>query len=468
MEFHPREYQSYILQRTKELVNTSLNPLIELDCGAGKRFLQYMLVKDIFQDRKILLIMQASTSLYETFRYFRDTFKVKDIGMIDSRKSTRQRVYVLKSCRVVICLPQTLFNTVKTNIELLQDFEVCIINEVDQLIRRTSQSYVLKQPYGKLLPLLSHMRIVGMSGTLRDEHYVLDAEQIRIKNELQTLLHEIPNSALISMDEIQDSDFGDFVKKINLIPTGVDDQSIISLTTELEAHIQDFRNQIIEQLENPYLKKQAKQNTQLLLSGSLNVDETLQKKYSQGYLIRKYIWSLPGDVSYRHLLRYGIDASWLGKTIKEIPGKFHVAVDLVSKEKKSVIICSYLASCDLLERMLNARDIPTIKITGRIGHSKRDEALESFKNYDGMMVAIISNVGERDLDIPQAELLIVFDVIRTTKTVYQKLKRIRGGTCRILFYMDTSEEKKVRSVVHKLMDRYPWSTELNQIEYIKK
>ena len=37
-------------------------------------------------------------------------------------------------------------------------------------------------------------------------------------------------------------------------------------------------------------------------------------------------------------------------------------------------------------------------------------------------------------------MLIIFDLVRTTKTVYQKLKRSRGGEVRLLFYENTKND----------------------------
>ncbi|MHA2357728.1 MAG: hypothetical protein ACXABK_03035, partial [Candidatus Heimdallarchaeaceae archaeon] len=66
-------------------------------------------------------------------------------------------------------------------------------------------------------------------------------------------------------------------------------------------------------------------------------------------------------------------------------------------------------------------------------------------------------IGERDLDIPQTELIIVFDLVNSPKTVYQKMKRSRGGKVALLFYDNTSEKQKVKRVVSEIAVRYPWS-----------
>ena len=61
-------------------------------------------------------------------------------------------------------------------------------------------------------------------------------------------------------------------------------------------------------------------------------------------------------------------------------------------------------------------------------------------------------------DIPQVEVMVVCDSINTSKTMYQKFKRTRGGLVILLAYSGTSEERKVSSLMTRILDRYPWST----------
>ena len=78
--------------------------------------------------------------------------------------------------------------------------------------------------------------------------------------------------------------------------------------------------------------------------------------------------------------------------------------------------------------------------------------------YLGPSGFYLGGVGERDIDIPQADLLIVYDVVNTVKTMYQRMKRTRGGTVLTLCYRDTFEEKKVNRLLSEIAKRYPWSS----------
>ena len=71
---------------------------------------------------------------------------------------------------------------------------------------------------------------------------------------------------------------------------------------------------------------------------------------------------------------------------------------------------------------------------------------------------------KRDLDIPQAEVMVVCDSINTSKTMYQKFKRTRGGLVILLAYSGTSEERKVSRLMTRILERYPWSTAVVETE----
>ena len=69
-------------------------------------------------------------------------------------------------------------------------------------------------------------------------------------------------------------------------------------------------------------------------------------------------------------------------------------------------------------------------------------------------------VGERDLDIPEAQLIVVYDSINTLKTMYQRFKRTRGGKVICLCYQNTSEQKKIKRVLTGVKEKYPWSVKV--------
>ncbi len=465
MIMEPRGYQKKILDYTLSGVDDGFNVLIELDCGLGKRFIQYSLIQETFSTAKTLLILQASTSLYETYNYLKKHLPRADIAIIDSRLPSKVRALKLKEHRVVLCLPQTLSNTLKIAPDAIDEFELVVINEVDQIIKRMGIDNSFKQPYPKLMPYFSTKVIVGMSGTLRDSHYILDQEQLRIKQELNSLLELMGQTKLITMDMLGQSDVDDHISMSEIIATGIEDVRVEMVSAELDSHITEAKEQLLQYIkeENEELYQEAKRDLSKLF-GPLPVPPGLAQRFHRGYLVRKYLWSMTGENAFHHLGNYGVDRQYLKDTLPRVPGKFQAIPHLVRSHHKSVVLCSYLDTVDVLSKLIEAAGIKTIQITGQVPHAQRVEALDEFRSSDEQMVAVLSNVGERDLDIPEAELLIVFDLIRTTKTVYQKLKRSRGGVCRIMFYSGTREQQKVLSVLQKIDEKYPWSTQIQPSE----
>jgi ERCC4-related helicase len=100
--------------------------------------------------------------------------------------------------------------------------------------------------------------------------------------------------------------------------------------------------------------------------------------------------------------------------------------------------------------------LSVLTLTGQT-HNK-GEVLRSFREDANKRILVMSPVGERDLDIPHADLMVVCDSINTTKTMYQKFKRTRGGLVILLAYSGTSEERKVERLMDRILTRYPWST----------
>lgn len=467
LQFTPRSYQKQILLTAMEKIEQGLNPIIELDCGLGKRYLQLSLICQELAGEKIILLLQASTSLYETFEYFKKHAPDEDVSLIDSRIPSILRGRRLKEHRVILTLPQTLANTLKKFPNAIDEFSVVIINEVDQIIRRMGMSQSLKMPYPKLISFFSQMTIIGMSGTLRDEHYILDSDQIRIQKELVSLKEVIKNSYLIPMDSLSGTDINDHISISEIIPTIIDDVRISLISNELEYHIDEIKSIVLDRLKSEDLDLyiEAKKDFSKLF-GPLPIEPDLMNKFHSGYLTRKYLWAMSGKKAAIHLIRYGLEEKYVWNTMPNLPGKFIACRNLVLNKQKSVILCSYLDSVSVLDELFCKSGIKTVVISGQVSQSKRAEGLIQFRESEEPMVAILSNVGERDLDIPEAELLIIFDLINTTKTVYQKLKRSRGGTCRILVYKDTKEMIKAKNVLNSITEKYPWSTELFPPEFI--
>lgn len=130
-------------------------------------------------------------------------------------------------------------------------------------------------------------------------------------------------------------------------------------------------------------------------------------------------------------------------------------MDIANEEEKTVVLASYLKTVESIRKALEKNGISTFKLTGEV--EDKGAVLREFKAQEGKAALVMSTVGERDLDIGEADTLIVYDAIKTEKTMYQRIKRTRGGRVEFLTYADTSEERGVRRLIDSIVERYPWS-----------
>jgi len=123
---------------------------------------------------------------------------------------------------------------------------------------------------------------------------------------------------------------------------------------------------------------------------------------------------------------------------------------------KTVILCSYLDTAHLLKGLIEKKKISTFLVTGEVRN--KGMVLNEFKKFPLKSVLVMTSVGERDIDLPEARLLIIYDTINTVKTMYQRMKRTRGGEVFCLFYEGTFEERKVKRILQEIAKNYPWSS----------
>ncbi|MCK4279050.1 MAG: hypothetical protein KAW94_00590 [Candidatus Thorarchaeota archaeon] len=460
--YTPRGYQTYILDRISDLQGTNL--LLELDCGLGKRFITHQLVAERFPDTKFIIAVHSSSSLAETVDYLRSEYGglEEDLGELSSRVPSGRRSLVLKEKRVIVATPQVLAGIAQKNLSLLDPFEAILINEVDTLIKRTSTRTALVFPWNQLLTLLGEKWLIGMSGTLRDDHAVFTKEQLDIRDELETLKEYIPNSEVIAMEDLYGTDVEQHLDPTFLSIAEVNDPKIRSISIVLDELVRDTRIEIMNEL--------AESNNLDIIAGDarrvhlmlerLPVDDELKGRYSGLLLLRKYVYAMPPKQFLRMFhadyLKHYFNVTQLRRTLPTVSAKVTRVLEVAVKHQKTLVLTSYLKMVKQVHDVLEKAGLPVLTITGKT--QDKGEVLKEFKENADVRALVLSPVGERDLDIPQADVMVVCDTINTSKTMYQKFKRTRGGLVLLLAYSGTSELRKVKGLMQRILDRYPWST----------
>ncbi len=173
-------------------------------------------------------------------------------------------------------------------------------------------------------------------------------------------------------------------------------------------------------------------------------------------MVRKFVTAMTPWRYRRYLTeKLGITKGILKQLPKQSP-KIKKIPEVIKEynANKSVVLTSYVETAKTIVKHLTTLGYETFLVTGQI--TNKQVPLEGFRKTENRAVLVMSPIGERDIDLPEAELLIMHDLIRTPKTVYQRLKRIRGGQVVILFYENTSEAKKVEDITKIITNRYPW------------
>jgi SNF2 family DNA or RNA helicase len=463
--FDTRQYQEHILRRIKE--HQGQNILVELDCGLGKRVLTYKLVTEQFPETRFIITVNSSSSLQETAQYLEEEYGgVEGLGVLSPRVQGPRREQLLRESRVILCTPRVLANILKKGNLKPTDFEGLLINEVDTILRRVGNNRILIQPWGYLLDYFKDNWILGLSGTLRDDHVVFNQAQLHIRDELQTLAEFLPNAELISMNELAGTDLDQYIKPTILDVALVTDPVVRAMALILDDLIQSTREEIykIVREESGKVLGELPDSTRTLhlVLHELPIPEELAHQYSGLLMTRKYLYGMASKSFRRYLhhptLKPQIDVDRMLKDWPKITPKSLKAQDLAAKANKTVILSSYLNVVSEIDELLKTKGIRTFQLTGRT--PDKQTVLAEFKQASPPAAVILSPVGERDLDLPDADLLIICDTVNTTKTVYQKMKRSRGGRVVFLIYANTSEVGKLRRLLDNLMERYPWSTRL--------
>ena len=463
-KYTPRGYQTHILDRVSEKIGIPL--LLELDCGLGKRFITHQLVAEKFPDSKIIIVVHSSSSLAETVDYLRGEYGglEDDLGELSSRVPSGRRPYVLREKRVIVATPQVLSGMFKKDPSLLEPFEIVLINEVDTLVRRAGGRTAIVYPWPTLLMFLQGKWLIGMSGTLRDDHAVFTQEQVEIRRELDTLKQHFPGAEVLTMEDLYDTDVEEYLEPTFLTVSTVNDSQIRSISKVLDELIRNTRSDIMSELaedDNLHLVDGDTRRVHLMIE-RLPITEELKGRYSGLLMLRKYVYAMPPKrflkMFHSDYLKHYFNVSELRKTLPTISAKVTSVLKIAVNYKKTVVLTSYLEIVSQVEDVLTKAGLNVLTITGQT--RDKGEVLRAFREEEDTHALVMSPVGERDLDIPQAEVMIVCDSINTSKTMYQKFKRTRGGLVILLAYSGTSEELKVARLMDRIMDRYPWSTAL--------
>ena len=501
-----RAYQYWILNVVFKARLRNENVIIELDAGMGKRILAYLLAK-VFERDRILIISPSRASIWDMALKFNELSGSDEwFGVITGNQPRWLKEKYLREKRVILATPISLARLLERLGEIAR-FDIIIINEVDRVVRRVlrryhtettyntaniryiedvlggskeeqaSKEYILIYPWSILKKFLPEDACwIGMSGTLRDEHYIIDnGNRVVVQKELDTIAQVLfPRRKLVivTMDMlIERTDIGDHISKnLTVIqPIPVIDENIKLLANAISMEIDKVLDEIHKYNRRLYPEETTPLETKEKIMKTVSIlpdTNPLKIKFLRLALVRRHLFAgvpesytrLLAKPMFRRILREfaGVE---LESVLPKIPAKIERIIEIVqdwlSREKSVIILTSFIRTASRIASVLRDRGVDNILIlTGRVPNKKW--VIEKFKKTHPA-VLILTPVAERDLDFPEASLVIVHDVISTVKSMYQRIKRARRSFVIILYYKDTYEEKKVKILLARIARRYPWS-----------
>jgi len=449
----PRVYQTKVLD-ILESIDTQ-NVILELDCGLGKRFITHQIVAERFPDLRFIIVANSTGSRDETVDYMYEYGDMEsDLGEVSARTPYWLRPREWKDKRIIITTAAVFDKQTTKYPDLILDFDAVIINEIDTIVRRRGAGRTLRRPWPRLLAFLRDKWIIGMSGTLRDSHSEYRHGVLQQTQDLQTLLDVLPGDPrVVRMEELENTDIGEHISPTHLHVALVEDKQIYSISVVLDELIRSTASEIRS------LDPQHSHGPLYQVIEKLDIPEKTKAHYQRLLFLRKYLFSMPPWKILFFLdipgIRQYFNMIALRKNMPQVSKKVWRVVDIARKAGKTVVLASYLKTVDSIRKALERDGIPAFKLTGEV--EDKGAVLREFKAQEGKAALVMSTVGERDLDIGEADTLIVYDAVKTEKTMYQRIKRTRGGRVEFLTYTDTSEERGVRRLIGSITERYPWS-----------
>lgn len=503
-----RGYQFKLVNVIQNAAANGENVLLELDAGLGKRILSYLLYRSLPPDKRAIMITPTSSSLEDTVSTFNKLKECEEeslgkIGYIYGKTRGDLRKQALTEAKFLIATPISLTHTLKKLAganEHPLNFDYLILNEVDKLVRRTAvrpedvkyierkdtetvtfqtarelrgkerelQRSLFTFPWNWLRNQIPKQTcIVGMSATLRDTHMVKMGDTGQFRSELKTIIEDfMPHQQVkvVSMNSLlKSTDLQSYLpKNMSLVrPIGISDPQVQKLTREITQSMKSIKREIYTEYPDLFEKKDfkhVKKGFSLLPENS-----PLRRQFFKLSLIRKFVVaSVPNH--YRKFITKFPDVNKRKALVSLVPersSKIQKVVELtkswIEEEKKVAVMVSYIKTAREIKRNLQNK-VNVFLITGE--SYNKWETLESFKTSK-QSVLVLTPVGGRDLDLPSVDLLIIHDVVNTVKTMYQRLKRARGGLVIFLYYEGGHEKMKVYSVLDKIDKRYPWTTQVS-------
>jgi ERCC4-related helicase len=423
------EYQKQIVEKALSRGNV----VIVLPQGTGKTVIGLSLIKE-GKFRKVVILVHRK-NLINSWIERADEWLSGELFVVDTSMSEEEKREVYDSKRIILTTVQLFRNNLKKCLVYLSGFDLIMVDECAETVAKYSGGY-RENIFYETLDRAKHAKIVGLMPPFM--------RRKRLDSVIQALRADVVSVPFSSVK--------DFIPEYKTSIVEVADPFVSRVDKVLGHKIRRLHSLVYKGCRECGLSVTQEGVYRLKKRELDRLDELTQKSY----------WKLRNVLDFRQKLLYGNKMrlrdsrlykhpegrEWIDSTDKKIE---KLAELLKARVKDRVLIfCEFKEIVKHLKKELQRRGVDSTIITGDVSRrEKRKQIMDKFRFGDSY-VLIATDVLDAGVDIPQGDAVIHYMFSWDSYKHRQKNERIRGGEQIFIIYENSSEVKKVESLLKEM------------------
>ncbi len=477
--FEEREYQINVMRTIIQCIKRNNSVILNMPQGLGKtlvaQIISVILRKIVKNPKAKSLIVIPTRALnaqhIEMASWMRKYGELMEIHYraVEDSFYLRNR---FKVSNFIITTPVLFFNHLTSfDSEDLKDIKLCILDEIDTFsVPDWHRQRIIRfhKKMGKIAEFLinNNCLFLGLTASKINESYSFWSERINITvvKPSSTELHDyLPYNIIypIGIEDAQivsfDSNISDYIGKIHsklqesFLSQGVDIQELSSpdLDILINKILKIGRGKTIKvKNRNLYISEEIYS----LCSERRHWDNIRQKLYEDSLgLFKSSISENPKDISlikeFPKLINQDLSSAKKAKFVLQF-------IKSRSGNKQGIVFCRFKPLVESLYRLGRSQGVNCNYIHGDLSAGQISKRINGFRKRD-FDVLFMTNIGERGMDFPNADYMIIYSVRSKFKEMDQQICRIRSNrkhkkAIYLLTYENTQDEKKVKHLLKQM------------------
>jgi len=430
------EIQLQLWEFQKQIVEKALskeNVVIVLPQGTGKTVIGLSLIKEGRFKKVIILVHRKN--LINSWVERADEWLPGKVFVADAAMSEEEKREIYNSEEIILSTVQLFRNDLKKCLVYLSDFDLIMIDECAETVAKYSGGYRKNVFYG-VLGRAKHAKIVGLMPPFM--------RRMRLDSVTQALRADIISVPFASVK--------DFIPEYKT--------SIIEVHDPFVSRVDKVLGRKIRRLHSLVYKGCRECGLNITREGVYRLKERELDRLDER--TQKSFWKLRNVLDFKQKLLYGNKIRLRDSRLCKHPEgrewidspdkKIEKLVELLKARAKDrvLIFCGFKEIVKHLKEELQKRGVYSTIITGDVSRrEKRKQIMDRFRFGDSY-VLIATDVLDAGVDIPQGDAVIHYTFSWDSYKHRQKNERIRGGEQIFIIYANSSEVKKVESLLKEM------------------